>query len=615
MQRRVAAFDWSRTPLGPRDQWPASLASVVDLLPAQPLPVIAGLPDGVTEQSRMLAEQQAELLGVLGAMLLPLTDPQEIMNKTTQAVGLHLGTDRCYFAEWDEERGRVAVPAEWPVNQSPPLAGVYDLRDFGPDAMRHEMAEAVFRVPDVEALEVLRPHLASYRALGIRAFATAPFKRDSERVVTLTVTANHPRAWQREEMALVENVLARTWPLVERARTELHSRLLVRLSRMLAELNDADEIVRVASRMVGQHLAVTRCYFFEDLNDDRQVRVAVDWHPSGSVSVAGDYTLEDFGTPQWWAAVKTKPMSLDDTTREFQVDADRYRLLDIGAFATAPFLREGHWVAGLAVASPGSRRWTEDELTLLENVIARVWPVVERVRVANMLKLSNARLSLALAAGELGDFSWDLSSDELLVNERTMELFDQPPAPSLPRSRLRDLLHPDDVELAARANAHALATRTDYDVEYRVRRRSGEWRWIAAKGRGVYNDKGEAIGMRGVVQDINQRKLTEEKLRAQEAQLRGPGLDRRQRHRHQPGGPGSALPGLRAPADRREIRRHRHRTGHRAQSRGEDGRTVRHRIRRAAREYVLDRTELTAMRTAKTISAESFSAVLRPAPR
>src|ERR1700679_1607452 len=92
------------------------------------------------------AAQLSEFLGVLGPMLLPLTDPQEIMEKTTQALGLHLRVERCYFMEWDEGRGRVAIPAEWRAGLSAPLAGVYNLRDFGLDEMRHQMAEGIFAV-------------------------------------------------------------------------------------------------------------------------------------------------------------------------------------------------------------------------------------------------------------------------------------------------------------------------------------------------------------------------------------------------------------------------------------------------------------------------------------
>jgi signal transduction histidine kinase len=88
------------------------------------------------------------------------------------------------------------------------------------------------------------------------------------------------------------------------------------------------------------------------------------------------------------------------------------------------------------------------------------------------------------------------------------------------RSQVRALLHPDDQQRAADANARAIASRGDYDIEYRVRRPSGQWAWVAAKGRGIYDAKGRLVRMMGVVQDITPRKLAEEALRASEAELR-----------------------------------------------------------------------------------------------
>ena len=40
MARRIRAFDWSATDLGPLDHWPGSLVSAVQMMLASPMPMV-----------------------------------------------------------------------------------------------------------------------------------------------------------------------------------------------------------------------------------------------------------------------------------------------------------------------------------------------------------------------------------------------------------------------------------------------------------------------------------------------------------------------------------------------------------------------------------------------
>jgi PAS domain S-box-containing protein len=124
------------------------------------------------------------------------------------------------------------------------------------------------------------------------------------------------------------------------------------------------------------------------------------------------------------------------------------------------------------------------------------------------------RLNLALAAAKLGDWSWDASSDLVTFSERAALIFQIPAGPHMTWTAMRGLLHGDDAERARFGVERALATRTDYDIEYRLINGTGE-RWIRASGRGVYDDAGAVTGMLGVVQDISELVRTREALREQ----------------------------------------------------------------------------------------------------
>ncbi len=67
-------------------------------------------------------------------------------------------------------------------------------------------------------------------------------------------------------------------------------------------------------------------------------------------------------------------------------------------------------------------------------------------------------------------------------------------------------VHPQDREVVDAALRNALATREEFEVEYRIAAPDGEWRWQSARGRAEH---GQAPRLLGVVIDITQRKRAE----------------------------------------------------------------------------------------------------------
>jgi PAS domain S-box-containing protein len=129
------------------------------------------------------------------------------------------------------------------------------------------------------------------------------------------------------------------------------------------------------------------------------------------------------------------------------------------------------------------------------------------------------RLSLALAAAKLGDWSWDAATDVVTFSERAAQIFQIPPGPRMTWTAMRELLHPADAEGARSAVEHAIDTHTEYDIEYRLINGTGE-RWVSARGRGLYDQNARVLGMLGVVQDITEQARTRDALRIQAETLR-----------------------------------------------------------------------------------------------
>ncbi len=77
------------------------------------------------------------------------------------------------------------------------------------------------------------------------------------------------------------------------------------------------------------------------------------------------------------------------------------------------------------------------------------------------------------------------------------------------------LLHPEDAPHVMKALEDHLERRIPYEIEYRLKTRSGEYRWFVARGQAIWDEHGRPLRMAGSLNDISGRKEAEERLRRQ----------------------------------------------------------------------------------------------------
>jgi PAS domain S-box-containing protein len=137
-----------------------------------------------------------------------------------------------------------------------------------------------------------------------------------------------------------------------------------------------------------------------------------------------------------------------------------------------------------------------------------------------VLRESANRLQVALAAGKLGDWEWDAATDRVRLGRRAGEIFGLPAEIPITWPVLRERIAPEDFDFVRRAFMEAYLQRSDFDIECRIVRRSGERCWLSVVGHGNYSDQRVLLGMTGMVQDISTRKAAEDTLRTSEEELR-----------------------------------------------------------------------------------------------
>jgi PAS domain S-box-containing protein len=81
------------------------------------------------------------------------------------------------------------------------------------------------------------------------------------------------------------------------------------------------------------------------------------------------------------------------------------------------------------------------------------------------------------------------------------------------------MFHPEDQDRAWAVWRHSLETGEPYHIEYRLRHRSGEYRWVLGRARPVRNGAGAILRWYGTCTDIHDSKMAEAALRESQARL------------------------------------------------------------------------------------------------
>ena len=124
--------------------------------------------------------------------------------------------------------------------------------------------------------------------------------------------------------------------------------------------------------------------------------------------------------------------------------------------------------------------------------------------------------------GRIGSFEMDLKTREVKWSDQLFDLF------SLERTKgpidyekVLALIHPDDREKATKISSEAAKEGKSYKLEHRViHPDDGQVLNLLITGDVIQNEKNETIKIAGTVQDITERKRSEESLRKSEEQLR-----------------------------------------------------------------------------------------------
>lgn len=137
------------------------------------------------------------------------------------------------------------------------------------------------------------------------------------------------------------------------------------------------------------------------------------------------------------------------------------------------------------------------------------------------LKASNSRYELMIEGANVGIWDWmDLGQDEQYWSPNFLALLGYQEGEIQGSYRtFAEILHPEDFERMDQTLQAHLAGKTSFRLRYRLRMKSGEYRWFLGSGQASQAVPGGPMRMVGSIQDVHEQVLGEEALRKSNEEL------------------------------------------------------------------------------------------------
>ena len=439
----------------------------------------AGMSFDVTDSREALEaaarqeRRQAFLLSLVDR-LRDMSDPDDIMQEVERALGDLLAVHRVGYGEVDEAAGMVSMTRDWTAGVVS-ARGQFSLQELGAALIEDLGAGRTVRVSDVHADPRTADVAGAFDAMQTRALIRAPLIRGGRLQAFLYCHASHPREWTDAEAALLEEVAARTWAEVERARAEAETRESEQRFRAIA---DTAPVLIWVTNQDRSRAFVNQAY--------------VDFYGS---------TYEAARTADW---------------REALHPDDQQRILEeslAGEATGQPFSMEGRYRR-----HDGEWRWLKSfsrprmSGSEVMGFVGVAFDVTDMRDAQARLEESEGRFRTVADSAPALIWMSDDAAQIVFTNRRFRTFFGVRSQRQM-RDSWRRLIHPDDETVFTGAFMRAFEARDRFEALSRINHPTLGQRWLRTEGVPRFDAEGVFQGYVGASLDVTDAKRAEEDLK------------------------------------------------------------------------------------------------------
>ena len=431
----------------------------------------AGTSVDITE--RKSAELRQAFLLRLSDRLRGLPEPQAVLAAAAEELGRHLRASRVGFGQIQPDDETVAFDGGY-ADGVEPILGSFAMLYFGVDNIVSMRQGQTVVCDDVDADTGNNP--VNWAALSIRSFVAVPLIRNGRFRAALYVNCRSVRHWSAGDVTLMEDVAARAWDALERARAERE--------------------LRVSETRLLTAVAITSLGTFEwdtgtnDVSMSARARTILGFGPGEAVRAENIFNRMH---PQDVERVRGEAMI---AARDASPLETSYRIVLPGGAV--------RWVRSVNDSVPVAAGQAVRQVGVFEDV-------TERMLAEQALRTSESQFRTL--AQSIPHHVWTATPEGRLdwFNDRTCA-YSGESVGALERDGWTVTVHPDDVAPNAQRWMKSVASGAGFESEVRVRRSDGVYRWHMVRAVAVCNADGQIVRWVGTSTDIEDQRAAREAL-------------------------------------------------------------------------------------------------------
>jgi len=161
----------------------------------------------------------------------------------------------------------------------------------------------------------------------------------------------------------------------------------------------------------------------------------------------------------------------------------------------------------------GEKYWVESTIVPFLDEHGKPYKYVSARTDISALRRSEERLHRSQAFANIGTWDWNIKTGDLYWSDRIAPLFGCATEElEATYENFINAVHPDDRNKVSQAVINCVENGQEYNIEHRVLWPNGQVRWVHERGDVIRDNDSSAIHMLGVVIDIHERKLVEQRL-------------------------------------------------------------------------------------------------------
>jgi PAS domain S-box-containing protein len=325
-------------------------------------------------------------------------------------------------------------------------------------------------------------------------------------------------ARQRAEQELIESKQALEQKTEELTRAKRRLTLLTRVANNLMLADMPRQHLKATFATVAAEIGAN--YFFNYSFDEAKPELLT-LESSGGLepSQEADFRRIEIGRSVCGRVAESRrPLVVDNIHLRDDEPTAPLRRLGARAYMGVPLLAHGHLFGTIGFASTSKSRFPEADIELLKMLADQCAAMLDRGRLLENLRNSEARYRTALAAGRAGTWETDFVARTRTWSAEGMALFGLDLVDGRGRvggeaDEYVAAIHPDDRHLAR--GFHELADQQDsFPAEYRIVRPDGSIVWLWGYGQVIARGAdGKAERLISIMVDITERKKAEDHIK------------------------------------------------------------------------------------------------------